>query len=1068
MRVALLSHNAQAGDAVGNQVVEKLAFFLDRGADVRVLIESDRHLHPSLRPHCHLVPKPEPKGEGWLFLASADLIIAEYSQYYPLLGLLPLLAGGRPRLLFDYHGITPLELWGNHNREALEQGARQRGLVWSADAALVHSRFTQRELTEHTGFPAERLFRLGHAIDTEHFSPGTPVRPLRQALGLAQASLLLFVGRLAPNKRVPTLIEAVARLRARTPAVRAVIIGDSTDLYENELHACRELARRRGLADRLHFLGQVTDDELRDAYRSAHVFVMPSRHEGFCIPVAEALACGVPVVAARAGALPETVGAAGLTFTPDDPDDLARQISRVLENQVTAHDVVPASTRGPETRSPCHLVTLSSCHLRVAIVAARYGPDIVGGAEASLRTTAEALHHAGHQVEVFTTCTREESAWVDQLPEGTIDVGRLPVHRFGIEPHDRARHLETVQAIRQAEGVVADQTESDYVKHSLHSTRLVEALRQRLDQFDAILVGPYLFGLTFAVARAFPEKTLLVPCFHDEPFARLRVVRDTFERVAGILYHSPEEQDLAEAGLGINHPRAFCVGTFLEMTAGDAVRGRSHARTKRRYLVYCGRYSEQKGLPSLLEYADRYRAAHAERFDFVFLGRGEVSIPREPWAEDLGFVDEPVKRDVLAGAAALVQPSRYESLSLTGLEAWAQGTPVLAAAQGAVLAGHLERGHGGRAFHNYDAFAAALDDLWSDPDHWRTLGRQGQVYVRSRYGDRTAFTAAVAEAIQSLSLPLAECMRRRGPQRAAEHARPVWRTGFARLVEELLDDPPRPFQEEVEVRPRASSRAVGAGVETVLVPVRVVNRGTHALAHDGPGRVVLRCALLDEAGRLAGSSEADTTLPALLPPGRALAAAVPVPVPAARGTYRVTFHAASLVRGPLPWTGAHGLGARERGLSLVVEGEGRHVARGCCAPILDEVQRALVEAEGHQCLPDRYTDVTAGLFAVGKRWIKRKLLGNFQRAYVDVLSRQQSAFNRHLLAALTELAECCATLDHVGQGTDGKEMARRLKELTGRLAETQQRCATLEERLARLEASLAPATLTHDTDHRIE
>jgi glycosyltransferase involved in cell wall biosynthesis len=691
----------------------------------------------------------------------------------------------------------------------------------------------------------------------------------------------------------------------------------------------------------------------------------------------------------------------------------------------------------------------------VAVVACRYGPDIVGGAEASLRTIADALHQAGHHIEVFTTCTREESAWVDQLPEGTTDVAGLPIHRFRIDPHDRGRHLETVQAILQAEGVVADAMESAYVTHSLHSTRLVEALRQRLDQFDAILVGPYLFGLTFAVAQAFPDKTLLLPCFHDEPFARLRIVRDTYERVAAILYHSPEEQELAEVGLGLNHPRAFCVGTFLETTAGDTVRGRAHARTERRYLVYCGRYSQQKGLPALLEYARRYQAAHPERFAFVFLGRGEVSIPREPWARDLGFVDEAAKRDVLAGAAALVQPSRYESLSLTALEAWAQGTPVLAEARGTVLAGHLERGHGGRAFDGYDAFATALNDLWRDPQYWQALGQQGQAYFRGRYGNRAAFTASVEEAIRSLALPLAECMRRRGPPRAAEHARPVWRARFARLVEDLLDDPPRPFQEQVEIRPRASSRTVGAGMETVLVPVRVINRGTHALAHEGPGRVVLRCALLDDAGQVAGRSATDTALPALLLPGRALAAAVPVPVPAAPGTYVVTFQAASLFRGPLAATEAKGLEAKERGMSLIVEGDGRRVARGCCAPMLEAVQAELVEARQQQRLPDGYTDVTAGLFASAKRWIKRKLLGNFQRAYVDVLSRQQSAFNQQLLAALTELAECCATLDHLGQTTGGHDLAQSVKELAGRLAESQQRCASLEERLARLEAGLA-------------
>src|SRR5262249_21593666 len=153
MRVALLSFNAQSRDAIGNQVAEKLAFFLERGADVRVFVESDANLHPAVRGHA-IVIEPDPHGEAWDFIAGADLVCAEYGQYYGLLGLLPLLAGGKPRVLVDYYGVTPPELWGEHNREALERGVRFRGLVWCADAALVHSRCTGRELIDACRFPA--------------------------------------------------------------------------------------------------------------------------------------------------------------------------------------------------------------------------------------------------------------------------------------------------------------------------------------------------------------------------------------------------------------------------------------------------------------------------------------------------------------------------------------------------------------------------------------------------------------------------------------------------------------------------------------------------------------------------------------------------------------------------------------------------------------------------------------------------------------------------------------------------------------------------------------------------
>src|SRR5439155_23658760 len=112
-------------------------------------------------------------------------------------------------------------------------------------------------------------------------------------------------------------------------------------------------------------------------------------------------------------------------------------------------------------------------------------------------------------------------------------------------------------------------------------------------------------------------------------------------------------------------------------------------------------------------------------------------------------------------------------------------------------------------------------------------------------------------------------------------------------------------------------------------------------------------------------------------------------------------------------------------------------AEGCCGPALEAAQAVLVEADRLQRLPDDYTDVTEGAFASLKRQIKRKLLGNFKHAYVDVLSRQQSAFNAQLLAAVRELAECCATLDHAVRVLLERvaELERQPAPTTGRMAE---------------------------------
>src|SRR5207249_3897674 len=134
-----------------------------------------------------------------------------------------------------------------------------------------------------------------------------------------------------------------------------------------------------------------------------------------------------------------------------------------------------------------------------------------------------------------------------------------------------------------------------------------------------------------------------------------------------------------------------------------------------------------------------------------------------------------------------------------------------------------------------------------------------------------------------------ERMRRRGLVRAAGFDRRIWREKFGEVIEQILDAEPRTCREEIEVCPRSTVRKVSAGAGTILIPVRVVNRGTHAVTHQGPARHVLRCQVLDTAGQTVAAPATATALPGLLIPQRAVAAALPVPVPPQPGVYEVAF-----------------------------------------------------------------------------------------------------------------------------------------------------------------------------------
>jgi len=192
------------------------------------------------------------------------------------------------------------------------------------------------------GVPSERIDVVTPGVgDTFRPLPPDEVAAFRRRRGLPDR-FLLHVGTLQPRKNVPLLLDALARLgRADAPLV---LVGGKGWLYDAIFRRVEEL----GLGDRVRFAGYVDDDELPLWYNAAAALVFPSLYEGFGLPIVEALACGTPVVAARASSLPEAGGAAALYFDPSDADELAARLAEALDDDaLIAHlrDAGPAQAR---------------------------------------------------------------------------------------------------------------------------------------------------------------------------------------------------------------------------------------------------------------------------------------------------------------------------------------------------------------------------------------------------------------------------------------------------------------------------------------------------------------------------------------------------------------------------------------------------------------------------------------------------------------------------------------------------------------------------------------------------
>lgn len=234
-------------------------------------------------------------------------------------------------LLANYHNITParlLQAWEPAVGEEVAWGRRQMAeLAPRCRLAVCDSHFNEVEL-QQAGYARTAVVPL--LIDMT--STGAAPDPgLAQHLAQAKAgggADLLFVGKVSPHKAPHDLVKVLAALRrSDDPRARLHLVG--SPLGERYRQALWAFAERLGVANAVDLPGSVDGARLEAYYRAADVFVCASDHEGFCVPIVEAMGHGVPVVAYAAGAVAETVGNAGLVLPTKEPLPFAAAVARV-------------------------------------------------------------------------------------------------------------------------------------------------------------------------------------------------------------------------------------------------------------------------------------------------------------------------------------------------------------------------------------------------------------------------------------------------------------------------------------------------------------------------------------------------------------------------------------------------------------------------------------------------------------------------------------------------------------------------------------------------------------------
>ncbi len=272
-----------------------------------------------------------------------DVTILHFAIPSPMTRVFGTLPGVR---VLQYHNITPAHFFAAYDpgicRMAAEGRRELATLAGRTDLALGVSDYNRQELLA-LGF--ERTGVLPIVVDTARLTSADPVPALESLLqdGLAN---ILFVGRIAPNKKIEDHIRLAEQYKRYVDIYyRFIFVGNYNAVPGYYATVRALIAEYQMLPDRFWFTGPVPDRELAAYYRHAHAYVSLSEHEGFCVPLVEAMAMDVPVLAYSAAAVPETLDGAGVGFAPKDLELAAEWLGALVYDEPLRQQVIAGQRR---------------------------------------------------------------------------------------------------------------------------------------------------------------------------------------------------------------------------------------------------------------------------------------------------------------------------------------------------------------------------------------------------------------------------------------------------------------------------------------------------------------------------------------------------------------------------------------------------------------------------------------------------------------------------------------------------------------------------------------------------
>jgi glycosyltransferase involved in cell wall biosynthesis len=390
---------------------------------------------------------------------------------------------------------------------------------------------------------------------------------------------------------------------------------------------------------------------------------------------------------------------------------------------------------------------------RIALVNQRYGAEVNGGSEYYTRLIAERLA-GSYRVDVITTKALDYTTWADYYPADEEELNGVHIRRFSVA-RTRAKDFNEYNGDylrRIGEGKPDTEREAVWFeKQGPFCPAAIDYIRTHRDDYDVFIFVTYLYYLTVKGLPEVADKAILIPTAHEEPFIHFKTYETLFRLPKRYIFLTDEERELVQGLFGTQDIPCGVMGTGVEIPEQtDAERFRKKYGITDEYLIYVGRIDEGKDCPMLFRYFLEYKSRHPENtLKLVLMGKPVCAIPKHGDILSLGFVSEEDKFDGISGARALVLPSKFESLSISVLEAMSLSVPVIVNGICDVLRGHCVKSNGGLYYHSFFEFEGIVDYLLSHTEEYAQMCRNARLYI-DRYYTWDSIMAQFREKIEEV------------------------------------------------------------------------------------------------------------------------------------------------------------------------------------------------------------------------------------------------------------------------------------------------------------------------------